>query len=96
MVVKPTDDETRAKILRVTPELLAAFCQASMARGITRAVKHPLPEDAQVQRWFIDDKAGYINLVITSARFGIVPDGNELPLIDPCPVIGIEYIGDPE
>ncbi len=92
MLVDTSEHAARAKILRVTPELLAGFCKACDAQAITRAVKHPLPADAQVSRWFIDDKGGYINLVITSASFGIVPDGDEIPWIDPCPLIGIEYV----
>ncbi len=91
VLVDTSEHAARAKVLRVTPQLLAAFCQSCQSHAITRAVKHALPEDAQVSRWFIDDKGGYINLVITSASFGIVPDGNEIPWLDPPPVIGIHY-----
>ena len=89
--VDTSENAARAKILRVTPQLLAKFCQACEARDITRAIEFPLPADAHVYRWFIDGKSGYINLVITSTTFPVVPDGVDLPWVDPCPVIGIRY-----
>lgn len=80
--------DRRLALLEVSPEFLIQCCQeqAQLLR-MARVVKHALPKDATFVRAG-HDVTGALCLVLWSATFQSIPEGERLPML-PLPVFEV-------
>lgn len=84
----PPLNERRYGLLRVTPETFVRMCADMTSRW--GCVRNWLPEDARIagvgtQRWTFEADIGCITIIVESASFAVVPEGEKIPLL-PSPV----------
>ncbi len=67
----------RYAVLRVSPYFLLEMCREGEIHA--RVIGHAVPDDAKYVRTYVDGTWGYIKIVIESASFQELKEGDEIP-----------------